>query len=336
MRRVPPRLMLAAAIAIAVIMICAVAVTLPHPRNTRRTTRIEILQYVDHPALNEAHAAFISRLSERGYVNGMGGVEIVTKNAQGDPNAMQNIVLSVDPTDCDVIFTLATPISQAVKRKFGHSQQLPVVYGVITDPVSAGLVESLEKPGDNNTATSDQWPYEAQMRIIREIFPKAKRVGVLLNPGEVNTQFAMKKTREAALKNSLELVERPISSLNDVQAAVLSLPEVDVMYVPADNTAMAAAPAIIKLAMERGIPTIAGDPGTFEAGALAGVGVSYKELGQLSADVVVRILQMEHAGVIPVVTVQKPMIMVNVNLAKKMGVSIPTSVLESAIIIKDE
>ena len=215
--------------------------------------RVALLQYLEHPALNEARDAFRNSLRERLERSGK-ELNLRYENTQGDPTLMANLLASLNPSNFDVIVTFATPISQAAKQRFGKSGT-PLVYAVITDPVSAGLVDSMEKPGDNNTASSDQWPYGQQIELIREFMGSRNRVGCLFNPGEANTQYAMKQTRAAANDLKIQLVEQPLSSLNDVAQAISALQgRVDAIYIPADNTAMSAAPSIIRQAHEAGIP----------------------------------------------------------------------------------
>jgi putative ABC transport system substrate-binding protein len=289
--------------------------------------RVALLQYVEHPALNEARDAFEKHLRE-----GLAGVgkqlNLHYENVQGDPVLMQNLLASINPSDYEVIVTFATPISQAVKKRFGASGT-PLVYGVITDPVSAGLVDSMEKPGDNNTASSDQWPYREQMEMIHAFMGDKNRIGCLLNPGEANTQYAMKKVREAAADLKLQLIEQPLSSVNDVAQAVTALQgRVDAIYIPADNTAMSAAPAIIHQADDANIPVFAGDPGTFRAGAVAGIGVSYTDVGIETANIVLQIVNdKKPAGQIPVALCKKPEVLVNKEQATKFGLTIPEMVL---------
>ena len=324
------------------ILVCLVvaslcAVMYLYVRGRHNESSIVVLQYIDHPALNASLQSFIERLDEKGYGKKGSGVRITVRNAQGDPNLVQNLVHSVEPKQTDVIFTLATPISQAVKRRFGNDSSIALVYGIITDPVSSGLVDSFERPGGNGTATSDQWPYREQMALISEILPDAKRVGVVANPAEVNSQVAMKQVRVAASDYGLVLVERPVASVNDVVQAMSSLiGKVDVMYVPADNTAMAAAQTIIQIGLKNGIPTVAGDPGTFDSGALVGLGVSYEDLGVVSADIVIQILEGNvRPGEIPVGTVKSPELMVNLSVAAQLGIEVPDDILDRAQSVVD-
>jgi len=188
----------------------------------------------------------------------------------------------------------------------------------------------MDKPGDNNTASSDQWPYRQQLELIQEFMGSKNRLGCLFNPGEANTQYAMKQTRAAAADLKIQLVEQPLSSLNDVAQAISALQgKVDAIYIPADNTAMSAAPAIIRQAHGANIPVFAGDPGTFKSGAIAGLGVSYKDVGTETANIVLRIVNEKiPAGQIPVAVCKNPELMVDKEGVSKLGLKIPDAVLK--------
>lgn len=296
--------------------------------------RVAILQYVDHPGLDAARKGIIEKLAERGLKDGE-NTTITYRNSQGDSALMQNIVDTTLSEKHDLIITLATPISQAIKRKSDGTT--PIIFGVITDPVSAGLVESMDKPGGNYTASSDQWPYRRQIELIRTVLPDAKTVGVPWNPSEVNSQYAMKQVRKAADAIGLNIREVPISNLNEVPQAISSLAgKVDVVYIPADNTAMAAAPSIIKRASDIGVPVIAGDPGTFEAGAIAGLGVSYEDLGRQTGAVAANIVLNDLSPAdVPVIVVKNPILMLNPSVAQKFRITFQQSLLDSADVVKD-
>src|SRR5437588_5307787 len=128
------------------------------------------------------------------------------QNASGDMNTARSIADKFVNGGYDLIFSLATPMAQTTK-KAASGKSIPIVFGAITDPVSSGLVESMEKPGDNITGTSDQWPYEEQLRLLKEVMPKAQNLCVVFNPGEDNTRYAMEQTRTAANKIGIKLIE---------------------------------------------------------------------------------------------------------------------------------
>ncbi len=291
--------------------------------------KIAIAQFIDHPGLNAAKEGILKQLKEKGYIDGK-NISIDYYNAYGDNVMVNTIANKVANIDYRVVVTLATPISQAIKNTL-KNKNTPAIYGVITDPISAGLIKSMEKPGDNNTASSDQWPYYDQLKIIKDYFPKFKRIGIPYNPSEFNTKYAMEQTRKAADSLKLTLIEKPLYNLNEaITVTNYFRNKVDIIYIPADNTAMTAAPTIIKLAKENRIPVLAGDPGTFDAGAMIGLGVSYFDLGKQTADLIIQILSGSKAGELPVAVVKNPELMVNKKVAKGFNITIPVELITKA------
>lgn len=296
----------------------------------KKIYKIAVGQYIDHPGLDAVRKGFYDQMAKLGYKEG-DNVQYDFQNCQGDTTLTQNISNKFSDGSYDLIFSIATPISQAIKKGTAQNHT-PVVFGAITDPVSAGLVNSLQSPGDNLTGTSDVWPYLKQLELIKKILPNAKNIGVLFNPGEANTTYAMEQTRNAAKQLGLNLVEAPITGTNEINAGVLSIVNsVDAFYVTADNTTMAAAPAIVKVATEKKKPVFAGDPGTFDAGSVAGFGVSYYNLGVASANITNDILKNgKKPSNIPVVISDNPELMINLVVAKQLNISITDSVVSSA------
>lgn len=292
--------------------------------------RIAVAQYITHPALDETREGYVQELHHIGFTEAAGYV-LEYQNAAGDLSTAKSIADRFASGRYALVFSIATPMSQAVKTA-AEAKGIPIVFGAITDPVSAGLAASMEKPGGNITGTSDRWPYEKQMELIRQVLASARRVGVVFNPGEANSRFAMQETRRAAAAVKLELVEAPISTVNDIVPAVDSIARrSDVLYVPADNTAMAGAAAIVRRAERYRLPVVAGDPGTFAAGCLVGLGVSYHDLGVQAAQLTARILRDKvKAGDLPVVTSGRPKLMVNLAVARKLGITLPDTVLRTA------
>lgn len=290
---------------------------------------IGVAQFVDHPALDATRQGFRDEMARLGYDDAHARFDY--QNAEGDMVTARSIAQRFAGGGYDLIFCLATPMAQMVK-KVRVDGRPPIVFGAITDPVSAGLVETMAKPGDAITGTSDQWPYEGQLALFREVVTGPRGLCIVFNPGEDNTRYAMQQTRAAAAKLQIRLIEAPISGITDIYEAASSIAgRCDAFYVPADNTAMAGAATIIRVADARSIPVIAGDAGTFDAGSLIALGVSYQDLGVQSARLAERILKEgKRAGDLPVIVSQKPQLMVNIAVARRLGLKMPESILKRA------
>jgi putative ABC transport system substrate-binding protein len=293
-----------------------------------KAARVAVNQFVQHPLLDDVLAGLKEELQASGYEDGK-NLQLIVKNASGDQNVTNQINQQFVADKVDVIVPLATPAAQSAVKA---TKDIPVVFGAITDPVKAGIADSLEKPGGNRTGTTDRWPYDKQVKLMRDILPKAAKVGMVFNPGESNTQASLEEIRPALKKYGFTAVEVPVATTNDVYGAVKSLVgRVDALLIPADNTAVSAFDVIVKVANDKRIPLFAGNVPCVEKGAIATYGVNYKKIGRATGRLVVKILRDKaNPGDIPVVVESDSDLIINLSAAKKQGVTIPQELLSAA------
>src|SRR5690606_8118921 len=138
------------------------------------------------------------------------------------------------------------------------------------------------------TGSSHYQPAREQAALILDVVPGAKRIGIVYNPGEVNSLSQVLDIREWAQEAGLQLVERAISQSVEVQQATESLVGlVDVIYVPTDNTVVAGLEGMISAATRAKIPVVAADVDTVARGAVAAYGADFFKLGRLTAQLAI-------------------------------------------------
>lgn len=295
--------------------------------------KVGITQIVEHPSLDQARQGFIDRLSELGYAE---GIDIVydIQSAQGDLATAQTIARKFQSDGVDLILAIATPTAQAAAHIV---KDIPILITAVTDPVAAELVESIERPGTNVTGTSDLTPVRAQLELLKEIAPNAKRVGIVYNAGEVNSVVQVEIARAAAAELGLTIVEATAGNSSEVLQAAQSLQgRVDAIYVPTDNTVVSALESVVGVAERAGIPLIAGEADSVAKGALATVGIDYYKLGRQTADIAHRVLQGENPAHIPIEYLNEQSVVLNAGAARRMKVDIPESVRARAVRIIEE
>lgn len=225
---------------------------------------------------------------------------------------------------------ITTPMAQAVAK----IARTPLVFSAVTDPVGAGLVPALETSVRDLTGVSDAWPYEAQLRLIREISPNAPRLGVLFNPGEAASQYGIRQIRAHAAAFGFDLVEGGVGSTAEVLPVAESLaPRVDALFLSSDNTVIGGVAAAVRVAIKYRKPLYVGDSGTVEKGGLAAVSVGYAEVGRRTGDLVARFLRGDRE--IPTVVAQGAEIYINRKAAELMGVILPEEVISRATKVFD-
>ncbi|WP_018247268.1 ABC transporter substrate-binding protein [Orenia marismortui] len=289
--------------------------------------KIGIIQIVEHPALDDAREGFIKELEKAGYKDGE-NVSYDYQNAQGDMSTAQTIARQFAYDDLDLILAIATPTAQAVANSV---KDTPILITAVTDPKSAGLVESLKKPGSNITGTSDLTPVREQLELLAQIAPKAKKIGIIYNAGETNSVVQAELAESAAKELGLELIPATVSSSNEVYQSAQSLVgRVDAIYVPTDNTVVSAIQSVVKVANENNLPLITGEDKPVEKGALATIGVNYYRLGRQTAEMAVEIFNGADPAEMPIEYLEDTDLVINLNAAKEMHVEISEDLIEKA------
>ncbi len=293
----------------------------PQAPSAPRTIAIATL--MSHPALNEVRAGIVEGLRESGLEEGR-DYRIVDRNANADQQLTVAIAGELSAQSPDVIVAIATPMAQAIRARWNG----PLVFAAVTDPVGAELVPSLQG-SENVTGTSDAWPYEAQLRLIRRIQPNARRLGVLLNPGEAASSYGIREIQRLAPQFNFEIAEYAVSNTNEVAAAArLAAQRSDAIFLSSDNTVIAGVGAAYAAAVQAHKALYVGDSGTVERGGLAAVSVGYRQLGVETGRLTARMLRGERN--IPVSVATGDDIYLNTRAAQEMGVTIPADVVESA------
>jgi putative tryptophan/tyrosine transport system substrate-binding protein len=297
-----------------------------------KVVKVGITQLVEHPSLDAAREGFIEALKDAGYEEGK-NLKLDYQNAQGDMNNNGSIAQKLVADKNDVILAIATPSAQSVVKA---TKDIPILFTAITDPVGAQLVQSIEKPGGNVTGTSDTHPDAIKNTIgaIKKFVPKAKKVGIIYNNGEPNSVVNVKNAKEALKAEGLEPVETTISTSSEVKQAAESLVgRADVLYIPKDNTVVAALESVLTVAQAQDIPTFVGEGDSVKRGAFASYGLDYHALGYTTGKMAVDILKGKKPADIPVGFPEKLELYVNKKAAAEEGVTLTDELLKGAKIV---
>ncbi|HKM25075.1 MAG TPA: ABC transporter substrate-binding protein, partial [Corynebacterium sp.] len=284
---------------------------------------IGINQLVQHPALDAATEGFKEALADAGV-----DVSYDEQNANGEQATALTIAQQFAGKNLDLVLAVATPAAQATAQNI---TDIPVLFTAVTDPVSAELVDSEETPGGNVTGTSDVAPIEDQLDLLKELVPDARTVGIVYASGEVNSQVQVDLAKEAAGPRDLEIKTQTVTTANDIQQAVEALGDVDAIYVPTDNMVVAGIASLVQVAEQKQIPVIAAEAGTVEGGAVATLGIDYKELGRQTGEMALRVLRDgEDTASMPVEKATEFTYVINEDAAERLGVTIPQKILDEA------
>ncbi|MDY5636899.1 MAG: ABC transporter substrate-binding protein [Streptococcus orisratti] len=279
---------------------------------------IGILQYVEHESLTAARKGFVAELKKLGYKDG-DNIVIDYENAQGDQSNLQTISESL-VKDNDLVLGIATPAAQSL---VAASSDVPILFTAVTDPVSAKLVKSMEKPGGNATGTSDMSPIDKQVELLQKVMPDVKKVGIMYTTSERNSEVQVEEAKKAFKKAGIETSVKGISSTNDVQDTAKSLMnQTEVLFIPTDNTIVSSITLITDLSKEMKIPVVGGSADVVEKGVLFSYGADYEELGRQTADLAVKILKGKEPNQVAAEYPKALKVVVNEDMAKTLGIDV--------------
>ena len=292
-----------------------------------RAETVAVSQIVEHPALDACREGLLAGLRDAGFTEG-DNLVFQFQTAQGNPAVAAQIAKQFVGENPDVLVGIATPTAQALAAA---TKTIPVVFTAVTDPVGAKLVASMQNPGGNVTGISDRSPVGQHLDLIAEIFPGAKTVGIVYNPGEANAVSLVEWTKAAAEQRGMKVVEGVATRTSEIpQAAQSAASQSDVLYGITDNTVASAINAVIDAANKTNTPMFAAETSYVDAGAVAAVGFDYYQIGYQTADYVAKILRGAKPGDLPARVAEGTDIVVNPAAAKKLGVTIPKRLLENA------
>lgn len=319
-----------AALVLVASVIVVVGVTVFKIRRADSHPIVAIATLVSHPALDSLLQNVRTQLATEGYREGE-NIRIEARNASGQIQLAGGIARELAALQPAVSVGITTPIAQAMAKV----TKGPFVFAAVTDPVGAGVVKSLDTPEPLVTGVADSWPYNDQLKLIREINPNIKRIAVIFNPGDTASQFGMKEIRKYAAQLGFELIDGPINSAGEVFAVATNVASTaDAIYLSSDAAAISGVAGAAKVAIAKQIPLFVGDSGTVEKGGVAAVAISYDRLGVETGKLVARFLRGERN--LPIVSPDgKSSVVVNIKAAQMMGVQIPQAVLQRATVFND-
>ncbi|MGU7968790.1 ABC transporter substrate-binding protein [Streptococcus suis] len=278
--------------------------------------KVGVLQYMEHESLTAAREGFVAELEANGYKEGEKLV-LDYQNAQGDQANLQTISEQlIDGSD--IVLAIATPSAQSLATV---STEMPIVFTAVTDPLSADLVESIEKPGGLLTGTSDQAPIDKQVELLGQAVPNAKTVGILYTTSERNSEVQVEQAKELLEKAGYKVVVKGITSTNEVQDATTSLmKDVDALFIPTDNTVASTMTMIGELSVEHKVPVIGGSTDMVDEGGLLTYGTNYEALGRQTAKMAIKIIEGANVSETAVEYPETVSLHVNEEMAQKLGI----------------
>lgn len=301
-----------------------------------KTYNLGIIQFAEHGSLDNCRKGFLKGLESEGIKEGK-NLKITYKNSQADTATDNQIASNYASKKLDMICAIATPSAQSAYNA-AMKADIPVIYTAVTDPVAAELADKDGKPVGEVTGTSDKLPVEEQLKMIREMLPDAKKIGIMYTTSEANSVSAIEEYKSLVKKYDFELVEKGITTTADVSLAADDLlSKVDCITNLTDNTVVASLPTILDKANEKKIPVFGSEIEQVKIGCLAAEGIDYIALGKQTGKMAAKVLKGEtKASEQNFETITEPGFYVNNKVAENLGITVPDNLANNAVESFDE
>lgn len=280
--------------------------------------KVGLVQLVEHPSLDEVRLAVINELEKLGFGPDMVAVDY--QNGQNSPSLISTICQKFIGQGVDLILPIATPAAQGAAAA---TEDIPIVFAAVSDPIAAGLVKNEAQPEGNVTGVSDAIHPAKVLDLAEELTPGIKNYGIIYNTAEVNSTSTAHKAEAEMKKRGFTFREAVISTGSEVIPAANSLiGKVEAIYIPDDNTVATAMPILSQIALDNKLPVYVAVDSLVHDGGLATAGVNYTNVGRQAARMVVKILQGTPVAQIPVETLRETSVEVNKETAAVLGVDV--------------
>ena len=251
-----------------------------------KTYNIGIIQLIQHPALDAATQGFQDALTEK---LGEGKITFDYQNAQGDSSNCATIVNGFVAANVDLIMANATAALQAA---FTGTETIPILGTSITDYATALDLDDFDgTTGYNVSGTCDLAPLDEQAALLKALFPEAKTVGLLYCSAEPNSKYQIDVIEPMLNELGYETVRYSFADSNDIASVVTNaVSEVEVIYVPTDNTVANNTEVVNNICLPAGIPVVAGEEGICAGCGVATLSISYYDIGYVTGEMAYEIL----------------------------------------------
>ena len=291
-------------------------------------SRMGLLYFAPEAGAELCMKGVFDGLAQEGFTKD-GNLEVISSHAQGEISNIPMLVQNFMTQGVDLIFTLTTPCLSAA---CATARNTHIAFTYCYDPVAAGAGKSFSNHLPNVTGVGSFPPVEATVDLIQKLVPGVKAVGTVYNSSEANSVKVISVARDAFRKRGISLQEVTATNTSEVfqSAQVASYRNVQAMWVTGDNTALQGFDAIAKVTTAAKLPLFINDPEFTSRGALACVGLGWYEPGKAGGVLAARLLRGEDPANIPFQEVAEQKLVLNQEVANKLGISFPPDVQKAA------
>ncbi|MCH5288943.1 MAG: ABC transporter substrate-binding protein [Treponema sp.] len=293
------------------------------------TKRIGIAKIVQHVALDDVERGIIDVIDEAGFA-----VTYDLQNANGDVNTAAQIAAKYKDERVDLAVGIATPVALALANTI---KDIPIVFGTVTDPLSTGLVTTLDHGEGNVTGMSDYVDTGTQVALFKDV-AGIKTLGYIYTSNEGNSISSLNLVQEACESLGLQLVTQAITNSSEVKAAAEAIVgRVDGIYLTTDNTVFSALASLVQVFGSAKKPIFSADvTGAQAGGILMASGFNYYKAGRATGEMCVQILNGAKPSELPVRFMTEPSdsdLLLDLDAARNCGITFSEELLAQANMI---
>lgn len=297
--------------------------------NGEKIYKVGITQIADHPSLDNCREGFIKGLENKGYKVGE-NLEIEFQSAQGDMNMATQISQNFASSNMDLLCGIATPSAQSLYAA-SFDKKIPVIFNAVSDPIAASLAVSESEPMPGVTGVSDELPVEDQLKLIREVLPEAKKIGIIFTTSEANSVSTIEIYKRLAPSYGFEIIDKGIAKQAEItQALDFILSQVDCISNLTDNTVVSALGVMLEKANQKNIPVFGSEEEQVYNGCVASAGLNYFDLGVKAGEMAANVLNGADINTMPFEKLSKSVITLNQDAASKLGITFPEELKQKA------
>ena len=311
------------AILLTAILSLSVLASCSETKDTDDTFTVGVVQYISHPSLDNCYTGVAQALTAR-----FGDKVQITRQIGSDSAADSDCATYANQfaaQNYDMIVAIATPAASSAFAA-AEAKDIPVVFCAVSDPVSVGLVESMDKPGYNCSGTSDVLDMDAQVKLITSMQPDVKKIGVLYTSSEANSIAQLALLEAAAKPYDIEIVAQSIQSDSDIPSAAAALcAKVDCLNNFTDNKVVNNLSVVLEAANSAGIPVYGSEIEQVKNGCLASVSIDYVALGKVTGDMAADALEGANLADMAVKTISDATPVVNTDVLAAFNMTMPAA-----------
>ncbi|HEV8723071.1 MAG TPA: ABC transporter substrate-binding protein [Candidatus Binatia bacterium] len=304
-------------------------VSLAEAQPAKKIPLVGFLVPGSHSSYSARIEAFQQSLRDLGYIEGK-NINIEYRYAEGKFDRVPDLAAEMARLKVDVIVTGDTPAIQAVKKT---TSTIPIVMGNVADAVAAGLVSSLARPGGNITGLTTLAPEldGKRLELVKEMLPKGARVAFFWDPGITAMKIRFNEVQAAARALEITLQSLEVRNPKDLESAFeAATRERPGAFMMPNTIVLAYGKQIVDFAAKNRLPLIYDTREFIDDGGLMSYGPSFPDLWRRAASYVDKILKGAKPADLPVEQPMKFDLVINLKMAKQIGLTVPPNVLARA------